>query len=72
MADKPDLKKLSLDDLDSIAGGTPDEAFAYLAELKAKYGVTTGDELDALITDEESDRFAKLFWQDVDTSDMPL
>lgn len=72
MANKPNLKNLSLDDLDKVAGGTPDEAYAYLAEVKAKYGVTTGEELDQFITDEEAERFAELFWQGVDTSDMPF
>ena len=31
-----------------------------------------GDELDQFITDEEAEQFADLFWQGVDTSDMPF
>ena len=67
---KQDIRKIPLPELGKISGGTPDEAFEYLYELKEQYGVAPEASLEDIMTDEEMDQFAKLFWQGVDTSDM--
>lgn len=62
------MKKLDLKQLENVSGGTPDESFAYLDELCVKYGFAPGEygKIDGLMTEEEMDYVADLFWKDFD------
>ena len=50
-------KKLDLEELKNVSGGTLEEGYAYMDELIEKYGLTPGDyaTLDGMMTDEELD-----------------
>lgn len=51
------LRRLNLEDVDDVAGGTWDEMERYLNELCVKYGLEPGDfaTLNDLMTPEEVD-----------------
>ena len=56
------VKKLNLEDLEKISGGTWEEAEAYLDTLLVKYGLAPNDyaPLDSLMTPEEKDTLTDL------------
>ena len=55
-------KRVSLEDLDNIAGGKAETADTYLLELYKKYGGSKLDEVLAKATREEVDHFNQLFY----------
>ncbi len=49
------MNKLSISDLEKVSGGNYETARKYIEELMAKYGVDNTNDLNKLMTEEETD-----------------